>query len=210
MCLFQIRSTPCAWLWKSGQHFGSGSGGVGNLANAVGGFKTWGYMNGVFMGSSMFFVFLQCFCHGHFLVGGDWNHGFFSLSIYWEESSQLTFIFFWGVETTNQHYLWDLLWECRIGNWKNSCRLVPVLLVRFFEIRFWSILYYVYMYIYTVKLGFYEIFIVFDPVPYAVWWLRTTWCRALPRHRRGSISESFGRRDAACFKVTRTRSILDE
>ena len=69
---------------------------------------------------------------------------------------------------------------------------------------------YRYIYIYTVKLGFYEIFIVFDPVPYAVWWLRTTWCRALPRQRRGSISESFGRLDAACFKVTRTRSILDE
>ena len=34
------------------------------------------------------------------LVGGDWN--MFYLSIYWEESSQLTFIFFRGVETTNQ------------------------------------------------------------------------------------------------------------
>ena len=34
------------------------------------------------------------------LVGGDWN--IFYLPIYWEYSSQLTFIFFRGVETTNQ------------------------------------------------------------------------------------------------------------
>jgi hypothetical protein len=31
-----------------------------------------------------------------------WNHGILWISRYWEESSQLTFIFFRGVETTNQ------------------------------------------------------------------------------------------------------------
>ena len=40
--------------------------------------------------------------YGLSLLGGDWNMAGLWLSIYWEQSSHLTFIFFRGVETTNQ------------------------------------------------------------------------------------------------------------
>jgi hypothetical protein len=52
----------------------------------------------------------RCFLY----LSGWWLGTFFYFSIYWELSSQLTFIFFRGVETTNQ--LWVLQFIPHIKN----------------------------------------------------------------------------------------------
>jgi hypothetical protein len=43
----------------------------------------------------------------------------FYFSIYWEESSQLTFIFFRGVETINQRMITRAISSSSKGLWKN-------------------------------------------------------------------------------------------
>ena len=63
-----------------------------------------------------------------------WNHGILWLSIYWEEWSQLTFIFFRGVETTNPTVMrfynqWELWCVPHEGPW--TYQLLHTVLMRF-------------------------------------------------------------------------------
>ena len=84
--------------------------------------KSYGEASYQFQGFSYPMIFTWDF---RILVGGL-EHDFY-FPIYWESSSQLTFIFFRGVETTNQFHLdanaaevaeipdsspWTLRWDC--------------------------------------------------------------------------------------------------
>ena len=74
-------------------------------------------------------IYIYHFITKHY-KSGRWFGTFFS--IYWEQSSQLTFIFFRGVETTNQksyYKIWRLPFQYFTGCWFETFGLCSMIYV---------------------------------------------------------------------------------